>query len=107
MTPEIIPTDLDNPNYQQRTSLSGTDYLLSFLYSERECRWYFSMADADGAPIISGKKMVVNWDLMRLVTDSRRPAGEIVALDLSGQVPARDPQLADLGRRVKLFYFKP
>ena len=108
MTIEIIPTTSDPSLYVQRTALSGVDYVLRFFAVGRECKWYFDLSDADEVPILQGAKVVIGWPLLRLVTDTRRPPGEIYAIDLpaSGQVitSPRDPNLDDMNGRVKIAY---
>lgn len=108
MTIEIIPT-VSTPNvYVQRTALSGVDFILRFMYSTRECKWFFDLADANGVEILQGAKVVIGWPLLRLVTDTRRPAGEIFAIDLPAQgttiTTQKDPNAGDLNDRVKIAY---
>ncbi len=107
---EVIPTKPDNQNYQQRTKLEGKDYLLDFFYNARDCHWYLSILDQDENPIAYSIKVVANWGLLRYVPGSKKPPGEIVALDLASldevsPQPARDPSIGELGTRVILVYF--
>lgn len=109
-TSEEIPVQLDNPNYEQRTRLGGKDFLLRFRYQARDCRWYLRIMDADGVSILGDTRIVANIPLLFLVTDTRRPVGEIVCFDMPSigetEETARDPGLSDLGRRHKLFYIE-
>jgi hypothetical protein len=111
VTTEIVPTQPRNPNYSQRTRLDGRDYLLRFLYNDRDCRWSISIALDDGTPILSGRRIVAGVDLLTGVSDSRKPPGRLVAIDLPAygdtQQTPRDPSFGDLGRpeRVRLAYF--
>lgn len=108
MAIEIVPTVSDPNIYVQRTALSGEDFILRFAYSSRECKWFFDLYDADNEPILLGAKVVINWPLLRLVDDYRRPIGELVAIDLPAQGEAprapHDPNAGDLGARVKVAY---
>ena len=105
MTVYIVPTanGAENASYVQRTTLDGVPYLLTFEWNGREGRWYLSVADVDGELILASRKIVCNWPLLDGWSDERRPAGELVAWDLSGA--GLDPALDDLGTRVRLTYY--
>lgn len=92
--------------FVQRTALGGRDFVLSFRWNQREGRWVVDLADADGAPIAVGLCLVVGPDLLGLVVDERKPAGELVVLDTSGALDA-DPGFDDLGGRFTLALFDP
>ena len=104
MTTWIIPTSTDPEvaRYTQSVALDGRDYELGLRWNQREKRWYFSLADQDGTPIVSGRKVVADWDLLRGITTPRRPPGLLTARDTLGEGKA--PGLTDLGARVKLVY---
>lgn len=93
---------LDTPLFTERVRLNGLDYGLRFDYSAREGRFYLDISDAVGSAIALGIKVVENWNLLRKVSDSRRPAGELYAWDPNKVGP---PDLFDLGRRVRMLYF--
>lgn len=99
-----FPAGAENAHCSQRTTLDGRDYLFEIDWNQRESRWYLSMFDQTGDPILQGKKVVAGWDLLRLVIDERRPPGRLYALDYSGT--GTDPALDDvgLGKRVELVY---
>lgn len=118
----VVPTTSAFPDYTQRTSLDGREYILRFIFNEREQRWYLDFFDGDETPLALSLKLVANWNLLRRETDERLPPGELYAIDLSGtsneDVPtdagtatllqiARDPGRDDLGAdgRVALMYF--
>lgn len=113
---QILDTSTDLSDYRQVTTLDGVDFVLRFLFNEREGKWYLSLADADDVSIVHGVKIVPLISLLRKVTDARRPAGLLMARDLTGpdvdfaagqKVLDLDPGLTDLGAggRVRLFYF--
>lgn len=104
MPQNVIPTERETRgNYSQRTVLDGREYLLLFRWNQREGRWYLTISDQDGAPIVSGVKIVVNFPLItNRIVDARRPPGEIFATDTTGA--DIDPGLDDLGSRVVLIY---
>lgn len=90
------------PHVEQTTELDGVEFGLRLRWNDREQRWYLDLSDVDGAPILLGVKLVANWSLLRtLADDGRRPRGELVVVDTTGE---GDPRLPDLGRRVRLIY---
>lgn len=88
--------------WQQRTTLQGRDFLLTFEWSQRDGHWYLSMADVDGTPIFTGRKLVDRWPLLRYVLDAKRPPGEVFVADTLEQ--GKDPDFTDLGTRCVLIY---
>lgn len=101
--PLVIPVLADTPLFSLRVQLDGVDFQLGFDYSGREDRYYLSVSDADGDLIVGGLKVVDNWFLLTRVADSRRPMGDIMALQTDGYGP---PGLNDIGpgRRVQMLY---
>jgi len=90
--------------WTQRTALDGTDFLLRFDWSGRTGLWMLTIADQDGAPIVSGRALTTGTILLRGVRDTRRPAGELVVYDATGKKDL-DPGFGDLGSRFALVYF--
>ena len=102
-----IPTDPGNPNYRQRTVLSGREYVFDFRWSQRESKWYLDLRDATGALLAGCIKLVVNWPLLDAIRGARpeMPPGELMLID-SRLAPA-DPGLDELGDVVELVYLDP
>lgn len=104
MKPVEVPVQIDTPLYVERVTLDGKDYLLRFDWSGRENRWFLDLGTVDEIWLRKGVKIIANWPLFRTLIDARKPPGQLFAIDLSA--PTGDPpEFADLGRRVKLFYF--
>lgn len=103
MTLQAISIPQGVPAFTQRVSLEGKEYLLYLEWVERESAWYMTLSDADAEPILAGRKVVPDWPLLNRVTDSRRPPGELVAVDMSGQ--GLRPAFTDFGVRVLLTYW--
>ena len=99
-----IPLSTD-PLFVQTTALSGRDYVFNFAWNARESAWYFDMADQDGDPILLSIKVTVGFPLGARCLDTRMPPGVLMAVDLTGQ--DLDPELEDLGTRVRLMYIEP
>lgn len=86
--------------YQQRVSLDGTEYFVTFAYSLRRDRWTFSLQGLDSTDILTGETVHPNIQLNRRAVGG--PPGVLMAIPISGFVGA--PGLHDLGEGVKLFY---
>lgn len=85
-----------------RVTLDGRSYELGFSWSTRARHWFLDLFDSEGSAIQVGRKCVVDWPLLRCVTDARRPTGELAFFDVDRT--GRDPGLYDLGYRTPLFY---
>lgn len=89
--------------WRQRTALDGVDYLLTFRWSQRSGCWLLDLADAEGVAIVEGLALLGGTPLLLGVTDTRRPAGDLVVVDTAGG--DADPAFDTLGTRVVLLYF--
>lgn len=99
--PDIIRT---RGSGRARYTLDGSVYRFTFQYNQREGRWTLDVADVDGTAIVSGLALVCLWGLLELVTDSRRPPGELMLVGPAGS--NGPPGLADLGVTQKLYYYE-
>lgn len=102
MTVLRIPVRAEVPFYTQRTSLDGRSYLFTFKWNQRSGFWFFDFADQDEDPIVSGVKVVPEIPLLRRIIDERRPAGELIVTDLTGD--GEPPGYSDFGDRMILMY---
>ena len=93
----------DTPFWSQRVTLDGREYLLRGEWNQRAGFWYLGVSDAEEDPIVAPRKAVADWDLLKGVTDSRRPPGALVCVDFSGA--GADPGFRDFTGRVALVYF--
>jgi hypothetical protein len=99
-----VPTSTE-PFYDQISELDGINYLLGFRYNQREDRWYLSISEESGTPIITGIKLVCNWPLTGGFHDARLPPGVLTVLSAidANQAP---PGFDEIGpsRRCELHY---
>jgi hypothetical protein len=102
MAVSFLKTPGSVPDYTTRVLLSGREYLLVFGWNARASAWFLDVFDQDGQPIVYGLRLVVDYPLGRLVTDSRWLAGLLFAVDNRGQ--GQDPGFAELGDQVRLAY---
>jgi len=102
-----IPTSTE-PFQRMTVRLDGRDYVLELRYNQREERWYLSIADDEGAPILSGLKLQANWPLLwRHRYNTQVPPGEILAA-VTTATDRSPPTLNDLGegKRCELTYYE-
>jgi hypothetical protein len=89
------------PSIKLSTALDGVTFFLALVWNERDGRWYLDVSDYAEEPIIEGVRVVVGWPLLKRVVDTRRPAGDLIAIDLTG---AREDPGEDWGERWRLVY---
>lgn len=98
----VMPLRTDLRNYTVEVDLEGESYKLALAWSLSESAWYLSVYDVNGDPIALGRRVVIDWPLLRGVTTPGRPPGDFIALDTRGV--DRDPALGELGGDVPLVY---
>lgn len=79
--PEII-VEKETPFQTLKVALDGVNYIARLEWNMRS-GWYLGLSDAAGDPIFSPKKLVIDRDLLRSVTDERRPPGKLYLFDLA------------------------
>ena len=100
---QLVPMPDDGyPNQSAQVQLGDTFYTVVWHWNARASVWYFSLSDTDGSAIVSGVRVVLNADLLRGVSDARRPHGVLAVVDPAGRTT--EPGLNDLGTRVKVVY---
>lgn len=97
-----VPTRTDLSIYRERVDLEGLSFIVDFQFNSREGFWYFDLLDVDEVPIKAGVKVVTGAPLLRLISDARRPPGELLATDQTGE--DREAGREDLGGDVLLVY---
>ncbi len=98
-----IDTSLVDLYYEQTTQLDGIEYLMRFIWVDREGCWYLGIYDQNNNPIAVGIRLVVTWSLLRRFVDPRLPTGALLCVDLTG-MNQDIVEPTDLGTRVILVY---
>jgi hypothetical protein len=97
-----VPLTDDVDHWEQLTVLDDREFRISFEWSEREEKWYLSIADQDGDILAAGLPLVEAVDILRRETDPRLPQGVLSLIDNTG---AREEADRDqLGTRWVLTY---
>lgn len=99
-----IDTQIDVGLYRLRVILDETAYLFDFKFNSRDQFWYFDLLQDNETRIMSGKKIVTNTPLFRLVTDLARPQGSLMALDATGQIDTPRRDNVAIGSDIELTY---
>jgi hypothetical protein len=90
------------PDYEFRTDLDDTEYLIRLHYLERFDSWLLDLLDANESPIVEGLPVVLDKPLLMQVVDPRRPKGDLMFAQLGeGDAP---PNFDDFGTRYVLYY---
>ncbi len=80
-----VPVDVDDLQESFEYDLDGNTYQLSFDYNDEGDFFNCSIADADGVPIVTGEKLILNQPLFKNIYDERLPDTPLVPMDESGQ----------------------
>lgn len=98
-----LPLVPATPNYRVGTSLDGVSYVFDVRWNGRAAAWYVDILDEEADPICVGLKVVLGAALGARSADPRRPAGLLMASDLSGE--GREATFDDLGSRVVVYFY--
>lgn len=100
----LIRTDPEGSLYEQRTTIDEQDYVFLFDYSQREDRWYLTVALPTGEVLVRGWKLVTGVILGPRVADRRMFSGGLMVETRS--VDRSAPGWGELGedRRCQLYH---
>ena len=102
--PVIVPVFPGEPLYTERVRLEDRDYVLRVDWNGREDRFYLGIYDTEDQPLLTGIKVIANWDfLSRSAWNAELPPGSLIAIDL--EQGGEPPTYQDFGTRVRLFYY--
>ena len=74
---------------EYRTTLDGRDYELAWSWNQRSSRWWLRLSSSEGH--IAYIPAVTGFPLLKSVSGTARPPGELLVLDPTGE--AREPGL--------------
>lgn len=99
-----IPLRTDLAHYEFQIELEGESFVFELRWNERDGAWALSISDADGNPLLSGRRVVLGTPLLfrKRAVSPTLPPGELIAEDTSGT--GIEPGIGDLGGRVQLRY---
>jgi len=103
MTIRRIPMPKGVPSFSMRVMLEQVEYQLEFDWNERAERWFMLLRTSAG-DLITSRKVLPNWPLLRGLVHASRPPGELVAID--GAMLGTPIGIGDWGERIMLDYFE-
>lgn len=90
----ILPVQSDNNEirYTKIIDLYGRDFIFTFDWNDREQFWYMTVQEIDQTLIrgLVGIKVVVNWQLNRMVRGDQFPKGVLMAYNNTNTDPQFD-----------------
>ena len=101
--PQQLPFTSDRAFYEFSADLGGSRFVFAVRWNGRDEAWYFDLLDDERTAIRHGIKIVLGTSLGGRSADPNRPAGLLMAHDLSGE--GRDATDADLGTRVIVVFY--
>lgn len=78
----IIPFR-DLPAFRETVVLDGETFILDFQYNTRAEFWTMSLFSRDAAPLLTGVKVVLSYELIQRYGTRSLPAGQVVAIDIT------------------------
>lgn len=102
---EIALPQSGGQNFFIRPSLSGTEFVIEFIFNDRyapDGSWTVNVYDAGRDPIATGLNAVADWSLLSRCSDPRKPVGRLYLTDITGR--GQNPGRNDLGVRIRLVY---
>lgn len=103
MAVAVIPLDSEDDRFFITTTLEGQQYGLTFRWNTRDAGWWFTVSDAAGVDVYTGRLVAEFADLLFPCPDLvRKPLGQLLVQDTTGA--AQDPARGDLGARALLTY---
>ena len=97
-----LPTNKALPAYKYVITLEGLAYEFKYQFNERMGKWFVSIGDPIGNPLIAPVPIVASWPLFDRFKNALLPPGTVYAFDTSGAL--QDPGRFDLGDRVRMVY---
>lgn len=79
----IIPFR-DLPAFRETVPIDGVLYVLEFQYNTRADFWTMAVYSKDGAPLLTGIKVVIDYELVQRYGSRGLPFGNLYAIDVTG-----------------------
>lgn len=100
----LLPADPAPETYRFAVTLDGVLFQLRWRWNTRAACWLVDVFDADEEPVIYGRRVSLDVDVLRQVHHLEAPFGALIAYDTTTrQTP---PGRADLGDRVIALYLE-
>jgi len=97
-----IPIESEVPAFKHRVDLDDRTYVLNYYFNTRSAMWHMDVMDADENPLLMGRAMTVDCDLLFQYEDPNLPQAMLVLFDQTEK--HEECGLDDLGNRCRLLY---
>lgn len=74
---QLLPSR-QNSQYQMQLNLSGTNFILDFEWNALNEYWVLGIYDSSEVAIVTGLKIVNNWDLFEGIVATGMPEGNLL-----------------------------
>lgn len=85
----------NEPHYETTPTLDGMPYVFTFLYNERQDRFYLDIQGPSGAYVVKGRKLRRGVNLLRGASADERPLGLLVVMAKGSATDS--PGMGELG----------
>ena len=96
------------PAVSEDISMDNVVYRVQCVWNTRKAFWSLSLFDTDDNPVLTGIKLVINYELIAMYRHLDIPQGELYVLDLNENV-VDNIKYSDFSgeRKLKLIYMEP
>lgn len=103
---DVIPFK-DSPAFSESLTLDGKEYGFFFAWNTRGSFWYMNLNDANGNPLVSGVRLVINFPLLDQHPGEGMPPGSMFVYDSNPATRTMEPGRGDFvgGRNLSLLYW--
>ena len=70
--------------YKFKYELEGTVYSFNFRYNTRVDKWVFDILTNNEEPLVEGRPVFINYNLIGRFRDERLPPGTFICIDTTG-----------------------
>jgi hypothetical protein len=89
--------------YDYTIPLDGVTYRIELTYKSRQEGWYLNLYDVDENPLLLGKRLAVDTELLARYEIEGLPPGELTCVDMEGT--GTEPTFESLGKQHLFWYF--
>ena len=106
MSQVTIPMS-DLAEFSQSVTLDGNEYRLHFYWNGRGSFWGMDISDANGVPLLSGIRLIINFPMLLQHKESGLPPGQFLIVDSNLKTQNDEPGRNDftIGRKLNLVYW--
>jgi len=74
------------PSYREEITFGDTPYILIFNWNTRGQFWSLDILDREENDILTGIKLVNQWEFLGMFADERLPKGKLYVVDIKGKM---------------------